>query len=161
MLARQDETVVHVDRVAGDEGADDAAHTLGCPHVPNLDVLIPTARDDKVGVLRNELGAEDTIGVARETAGATLERFSKLAGLLIVDADLAVLAGRQERFAIRLVVRGQQLIGLIVDSMQLPARSRVEVEERAFCVGRDHHIFGNSRSLKGAPPTQLNGNVRQ
>lgn len=104
MLASQDEAVVHVDRVTSDERANDASHALSSTDVPNLDVLVPASGDDKVGVLTDELGAEDTVSMARQTAATTFQCFRQLSSLFIVDTDLAIFTSSQKLLSVLLIV---------------------------------------------------------
>ena len=138
---------MHVDRVTSDKGSNNASHALRRTDVPNLDVLIPATRNDQVGILADELGAEDTIRVAREATTTTLQSLRALSRLLVVDANLSVLATRQELLSVLFVIGGEQLVHWVVNLMKQATGSGVEVKQTSVGVGRDHYIFGNSRSL--------------
>ena len=91
-------------RVSGDCRPNDASNTLRRPQVPNLDVPIPAAGDDKVRVLADELGAEDSVGVAGESTATAFERLRQLPRLLVVYAHFTVFTSGEEGSAILLEV---------------------------------------------------------
>ena len=142
---------MHVNGVARDVGTVDVAHAVANSCIPNLNVLIPAARDNQIRVFSDELCTEDTVGVTRETTAATLESLLQLAGLLVIDSDFAVFACRKELQSIRFIVTGHQTVARVVNFVQLTARSRVEVVECAISIGCNHDIFGNSWSFKWSP----------
>ena len=104
-----------IERVSSNGGSNDTSNALRSAHVPYFDVTVPTTRNNQIGVFAHELGAEDTVRMARETACSTFQCLSELACLLVVNPDLSILAGSQERLAVAFVVSSQQLISLIVD----------------------------------------------
>lgn len=85
------------------------------------------------------------------SVGASLEHELLLTGLLVVDFDLALDTRGQEIEAVGLVVTAEQLVVLIVDLVELLARSRVPVSEGTVGVSRDHNVLGHTRCGDGSP----------
>ena len=125
---------------------------MGCAQVPNFDVLIPTAGNNKVGILTNKLCAENSILVTWHSTTPAFERFSELASLFVVDTDFPVFSCSEKGFAVTLVISRQKLVSRIKDFMELTTRCGVEVKQRSLSVGRNHDIFSNSWSFDRAPP---------
>ena len=99
----------------------DVSHTLTDSSVPNLDVLVPTAGNDQIGVFSDEFGAENTVRMTRKATTATLKSLSELASLFIIDTNLAILTSGKELETIWLVVTGHQTVARVVDFVQLTA----------------------------------------
>ena len=153
VLSSQNETIMNINRVTSNEWSNNTPDALARANVPNLDVLIPTARDDKVRVLTDKFGAEDTIGMAWEATTTAFHSFGQLSSLFVIHSDLGIFTTCEELLSILLVISCQKLVHRVVDLVQLATGSSMEMEQTTLSIGRDHHIFSNSRSLQWSPPT--------
>lgn len=147
VLSSQNETIMDINRVTSNEWSDNTPDALARANVPNLDVLIPTAGDDKVRVLTDKFGAEDTIVMAWEATTTAFQSFSQLSSLFVIHSDLGIFTTCEELLSILLVISCQKLVHRVVDLVQQATGSSMEMEQTTLSIGRDHHIFSNSRSL--------------
>lgn len=118
MLSCEDEAIVHINGVTRDHGSNDGPDALSTAQVPNLDVLVPAARDNQIGLLAHILGAEDAICVAWLATCSALQGHLELTGLLVVYTNLAIFTTSEEGFAIGFVISRQQLVHGIVDLVE-------------------------------------------
>lgn len=89
--------------------------------------------------------------MSRFSSTTTLQGYLQLSCLLIIDSDDTIGATSGELSTIGLVVDSEELVQLIVNSMQEFPRGRVPVLQGTVSAHGDQHILGHSRGRQGTP----------
>lgn len=135
---------MNIDRVSADEGSANVSFDGARAGVPHLDVLVPTTRYDYIFVFFRKLRAKDTQTVTRLSISSIDQAQLLLTCLLVVKSYVVIRATSKELKAVRFVVACQQLIVLVVNSIQTLATGRVPVIETAIGIRRNYNVFGYS-----------------
>ena len=90
--------------------------------------------------------------MAWEATTTAFHSFGQLPSLFVIHSDLGIFTTCEELLSILLVISCQKLVHRVVDLVQLATGSSMEMEQTTLSIGRDHHIFSNSRSLQWSPP---------
>lgn len=144
---------MNVESITANVGPIYAAHSCTHPQVPDLDIIVPTTRQQHVVVVLVEFEREDPIGVAGLASATTLESDFELPCLLIVHTHYAVGAARRELCPIWLVVDSEELIQLVIDGVQEFPRGRVPVLQGTVSTHGDQHVLGHTWRCLGTPST--------
>ncbi len=98
---------MNIDRIACDVGTENGTNGVSGTRVPNLNCLIPASRNNKIFILRNVLGTENSVRMTWLAILPSSELPDQLACLLVINVDHTVFACGDEVVTIGLVVAAE------------------------------------------------------
>jgi len=147
-------TTAEIYSVSANVWAINWANDWGSSNVPDLDVIVPTAWDNKVGISGVKLDAEHSVRMSRFSWTTAFKFGDNWASLLIINSDNTVGTSCDKLSTIGVIVDSEQLVQLIKDGMKQLTRSRVPMLQGAVCTHWDDDILGHCLTFS-RPPSDL------